>query len=193
MRRVRRWTMLLATSALVLTMAVPATAKPPQTEDIDLFSIFLDVENGLVGFWNITRDGFCDWESGGFQGPAPVEALVTIQVVETGKGALVASFHETRSLELWQLDEDADLTGPCQDTDGQIGPHLTGTATNKGNDNDLDVSGTRMNTFGERGQGTVEGNDGSKWHYSWVAHFQIDRDFEFRVVAEQTNLKQMGQ
>jgi hypothetical protein len=192
MKRHKRWTMLVTTSALVLAMAVPATADPPEVFEADIFSVFLDLENELVGFWNITRDDLCDWEGGGFQGPAPVGELVTAQVVETGKGALVGSFHATRSLELWQLDEDADLTGACEDTDDQTGPLLTGTATVTSNDNDIDVSGTRINSFGERGQGTVEGTDGSKWRYSWTVRLQIDRDFEFRVVTEQTNLKQIG-
>jgi hypothetical protein len=54
------------------------------------------------------------------------------------------------------------------------------------------VSGSRVNSFGERGQGTVEDTDGSKWRYSWNVRLQIDRDFEFRVVTEQTNLKPIG-
>jgi hypothetical protein len=56
----------------------------------------------------------------------------------------------------------------------------------------VEVSGSRVNSFGERGQGTVEDTDGSKWRYSWNVRLQIDRDFEFRVVTEQTNLKPIG-
>lgn len=194
MKRFRGWTMLVTVFALVLAMAVPATADPPERHEVDIFSVFLDLENELVGFWNITRDDLCAWVAGGFQGPPPVGELIAAQEVATGqeKEARVGSFHATRSLELWQLDENADLSGPCEDTDEQTGALLTGTATVTGNDNDLDVSGTRVNSFGERGQGTVEDNDGSKWRYSWTVRLQIDREFEFRVVTEQTNLKQIG-
>jgi len=189
-RRVRQSLIALAVLAMLLTAAVaPASAAPPQREEIDVFTITLDVEHGLVVFWNITRDNFCAWESSGFEGPPPVESLMRAQFVETGKGAVVVLARGTSVLELWTLDEGADLSGPCQDTDEQAGPWAVGSARSILNDNDLDVSGSRTNSFGQRIVGTVsETANGSVWRFSWTVRLSIDRDGEFRLVAENFTL-----
>jgi hypothetical protein len=172
-------------------LASPVRADPPEVFEAEIFDVFPDVHHGVVVFWNVTRADACVWGQGGFEGSPPVIELVTAHVVETGKGALVGTFHATRAIELWQLDDDADLSGRCQNTDDQSGPLLSGTATVSANDNDLDVSGTRVNAFGDRGQGTLQGTDGSRWHYSWTFRAEIDRDGEFRVVVFRSNLRQI--
>jgi hypothetical protein len=58
-------------------------------------------------------------------------------------------------------------------------------------DNDLFASGTRTNSFGDLGQGTVYDNDGDSWHYSWNFRAHNDRDGEFSISAE-NNLKKKG-
>ena len=53
--------------------------------------------------------------------------------------------------EIWELDADAPLIGPCTDTDDALHLIGSGTARFMGNDNDLFGSGTRGNAFGNRG------------------------------------------
>ena len=188
-RRTRKPFLLLALLSVLLTLAVtPVSAAPPVREDVDFFTITLDPEHELVVFWNISRDDFCEWEASDFEGPAPVQQLIPAQFVETGKGALVGVGSGMSTLELWALDEGADLSGPCQDTDSQTAPWAVGTAWWTLNDNDLDVSGTRINAFGERGIGTVVDAAGNTRHYSWHFRLVIDRHDELRVVSEQYNL-----
>lgn len=147
----------------------------------------------MAAFVNITRHDYCAWETGGFVGPPPVGELVETQLHETGQGALVVTFRADVSIELWMFDDDVPpLVGPCEDTDGQAGPWATGSARIEANDNDLDVSGTRTNSFGGRGQATVADANGDLWHYSWLMRLRISRDGEFAVSAENFNLKKRG-
>lgn len=189
-RRTRQPLLVLALlSMLIMLAASPASAAPPEREEVDAFTIVLDPEHELVVFWNISRDDFCAWEATDFEGPAPVERLIPASFVETGKGVLVMLAKGVSTLELWALDEDADLSGPCQDTDAQEGPWAVGTARWTRNDNDLDVSGTRTNAFGERIRGTVVDGAGTRWHFSGHVRLVINRDGEFRVVSEQFTLQ----
>ena len=188
-RRTRQPLLVLALLSMLMTLAVaPASAAPPVREDVDFFTIPFDPEHELVAFWNISRDDYCAWEASNFEGPAPVEQLIPATFVETGKGAVVMHGDGVSTLELWALDEGADLSGPCQDTDAQDGPWAVGTAHWTRNDNDLDVSGTRTNAFGERLRGTVVDAAGNAWHFSGHFRAVIDRDGEFRVVSEQFTL-----
>ncbi len=189
----RRILALLAAAALTVSIAaLPVQAGPPETFDVPIIELFADVENGKAVFWNVTRDDFCDWAAGGFVGDAPAIELVPATINETGKGAIVASYNETRPLELWDFDDPDDLVNPCVDTDEQAGPWATGDAHIKAHDNDLDVSLTRMNAFGGNGTGTVYDADGDAWHYSWIFLAQINQDDEFRLVADDSNLKKKG-
>lgn len=180
----RRLTALIASLALTLTAALaPVSASPPEEFEEPIFISFPDLTHGVAVFWNVTRDDLCDWIDGGFAGPPPAIQPVTVRFNEVRSGAVVASFRATRHLELWQLDEDADLTGPCEDTDDSTGPWATGSAHVAANDNDLFVSGTRTNAFGERGQGSVVDANGTTYHYGWTFRALIDRSGEFRVVV----------
>lgn len=179
----------LATAAL----AVPAAANAPERLEEPIFLLFPDTKYGLAVFVNITRDDYCDWEAGGFVGPPPVGELVETQVVETGKGALVGSFRTNVSIELWQLDDDVPpLVGPCEDTDGQAAPWATGAARVEGNDNDLDATLTRTDSFGDRGQADVTDAAGAAWHYSWRFHATISKDDIFTVQLENSTLVEKG-
>jgi hypothetical protein len=181
-----------AVTLLVTVAAIPAQAAPPEQTEEPIFLLFLDFENDKAAFWNITRDDFCAWEASGFAGPPPVQELVPASTHETGQGALVASFRATRPLELWNLDDPANPEAPCSDTDGQPGPWATGHVNASNTDNDLFASGTRTNSFGDVGQGTVYDNDGDRWHYSWNFRAHNDRDGEFSISAENFNLKKKG-
>jgi hypothetical protein len=168
---------------------MPAHAEPPRSEE-PIFLISPDEDNSLVIFWNTTRDDYCVWEEGGFVDPEPAIEPVTAISIETRKGAIVQSFHATRPIEIWQLDEGADLSGPCADTDEQTGAWATGDARVTLTDNDLDVSGTRTNSFGNRGQGTVTDDTGGQWSYTWAFRAQLDRDGNFTVRVTDYDLEQ---
>jgi hypothetical protein len=176
---------------LVMALATPASAgRAARFEDPGLFSIFPDVENQLVVFWNITRDDYCAWEAGGFVGDPPIDAPVTVQVVESPTGALVLRWSADRHFELWTMNEDAPLTGPCEDTDDSTAPWAVGTGHMSNNDNDLDHDGSvalglyRTNSFGDRGQATVVDADGVMWSYQWVFRGVYDKNLDFRPVVD---------
>lgn len=177
---------------LLMALAIPAHAEPPEVVEEPLFLVVPDTTYDLAVFWNITRADFCAWEASGFQGPAPLQQPVEEMQKETGKGALVVSFQATRVMELWHLDEDADLSGPCVDTDDQAGPAAVGTAQVGYNDNDLFVSGTRTNAFGFHGQGRLAGDDGSRWNYSFTFRARIDRQGTFNAMVDRSNLVVVG-
>ena len=186
---IRRRVAAAATLALLAATAVSqAAAAPPDRIEVDVFTIALDPEHELVVFWNISRDDFCEWEATEFDGPAPVTMLIPAQERVVRGEVLMVTYGGTSSLELWMLDEDADLSGPCQDTDDQAGPWATGSGDVIGRDNDVDVSLSRTNSFGERLTGTVVDIDGNTWQFS--GHFQarIDRNDEFFLVTEQFTL-----
>ncbi len=174
----------------VVLGALPALADPPETSEEPIFVLFPDFEHDMVVFWNITRADFCDWSDIGFEGDPPVIELVEAKGKETGQGAFVASWQASRDLELWKLDDPGNPQNACADTDGQDGPWASGSARVTGNDNDLDVSGTRRNSFGHRGQGKVTDVSGDRWHYSWnfTAQCSVDCSVDFVVRTQNTNL-----
>jgi hypothetical protein len=183
--RIRRRAALIAgLTVLATSMASPAAAAPPDRIEVDLFTIMLDLEHELVAFWNISRDDFCAWEASDFEGPAPVTTLIPAQEHTVRGEVLMATYGGTSSLELWMLDEGADLSGPCQDTDAQTGPWATGSARLKGHDNDVFVSLTRTNAFGEQLTGTVVDVDGNTWRFSAGIQLRVDRNDEFHFITE---------
>lgn len=173
---------------LASAVASPAAAAPPSRIEVDVFIVALDLEHELVVFWNISRDDLCEWEAGGFVGPAPVTTLIPAREHVVSGDVLMATYGGTSALELWMLDADADFSGPCQDTDDQAGPWATGWAHLRGRDNDVEVSLSRTNAFGEQMAGTVVDVDGNTWHFSAGIQLGIDRNGEFHVRAERFTL-----
>jgi hypothetical protein len=186
---IRRRVARAAALALLATAAVsPVAAAPPDQIEVDLFVVSLDLEHELVVFWNISSDDYCAWEESDFAGPPPVTTLIPAQVHVVRGEVLLATYGGTSNLELWMLDEDADLSGPCQDTDDQDGPWATGTADLNGHDNDVEVSLTRTNAFGEQLHGSVVDVDGSTWQFSAGVQLRIDRAGEFHFITERFTL-----
>lgn len=186
---------LLAALALLLGLAAPTVAGGPQEQfEEPIFLLFADTTNGVVTFWNITRDDFCAWEESDFAGDPPVVDLVTAHYRQTPTGPVISRWTATAHLELWTLDEDADFSGPCQDTDDSTEPWAEGTAHVTNVDNDVshdqsvDAGLKRTNAFGDHGRGTVWDADGGAWHYGWVFKAQIDNELNFRTVADHTFL-----
>jgi len=189
----RRVLVVVAAFLVALVAAAPVHADPPAQTEEPIFGVFPDLENGFAVFWNITREDFCTWQAGGFAGAPPVIELVPASMHETGKGAFVASYKATRPIELWALDSDVPPLGdPCSDTSDQSAPWATGAVHVTYTDNDLFASMTRMNVFGDRGEGTVFDADGAAWHYSWTSRFQFTQEGEFIVVHDDINLKKKG-
>jgi hypothetical protein len=184
--------LVLALVSALFGLAVPLHASPPETVEEPFFVLFPDLDYEVAVFWNVTRDGFCAWEAGGFAGPPPALKPVEVTTNETGQAAIVLSISDSSGMELWRLDADADLSGPCQDTDDQPGPLATGSGRFGVNDNDLDVSLTRTNSFGDHGQGRLTGSDGGRWHYSWLFRALIDQDGGFTLVVQDSNLVRAG-
>lgn len=180
----RRGARAAALALLAAAMASPAAAAPPNRIQVDVFTTALDLEHELVMFWNISRDDLCDWEASGFDGPPPVTMLIPAHEHVVRGEVVMVNWGGTSSLELWSLDADADLSGPCHDTDGQSGPWATGTAHQKGHDNDVDVSLTRTNAFGEQLTGSVVDVDGLTWQFMAQFQARIDRNDEFFLLGD---------
>ena len=182
----RKLTSLAAAGILALGLVAPASAAPPERGEEFLWSIFLDQEHGLVAFWNMTRDDYCEWEASDFDGEPPVDHLIPIMLVFEPTGAIKTSWGDTAPLELWALDEDADFSGPCEDTDDSTSPWAAGSAKNMGTDNDLAHDESvenglfRTNAFGQRGNGSVTDGDGGTWRYGWTFRAVGDNGGEFR-------------
>lgn len=190
----RRNLTLVAAAAMLFTLiAAPAAhADPPEQVNDPIFTIHLDPQNNVAVFWNIARDDFCDWVAADFEGPPPVQKLVPAMAHEVRSGAVMARYKATRYTELWNINDPDNPLGPCEDTEGQDGPWATGYINSTAHDNDLFVSLTRANAFGETGTGTVYDGNGGAWHYSWTVKFQITRNDEFRVLSYNFNLKPTG-
>jgi hypothetical protein len=181
---------LCAAVVVAVASTASALAAPPARFTEPIVFLFPDESLGLVVLINTDRETYCTpdqvaweeavlaWLEGGEVGdppepPAEPEGFdsVSFMEIETGRGAVVAQFKGAGLVtEVWELDADAALVGPCTDTDDAM--HLIGSGTARliGNDNDLLGSGTRGNAFGDRGRATLVDEDGNRLRYSWKFH-----------------------
>lgn len=179
-----------AAAVLAISAAAPALAGPPTKFSEPMLFLFPDTEHGIVVLINIDRETICSseqvaweeaflaWLEGGEvgdppEGPVDPEGFGDVEFIvkETGQGALVQLFKASGlSAEIWELDADAPLIGPCTDTDDAMNLLGSGTAAFIGNDNDLFGSQTRGNAFGDRGMVDVQDQDGNRLRYSWTFH-----------------------
>jgi len=178
---------LCAAAVLVMSASATALAAPP-AKTTDTFDFeFPDPNLRLVAFMNIDRETYCTpevvafeeaviaWEEGGEVGDFPELPVfpdgfdpVSLQEVETGQGAVVQLFKGSGlHFELWEMDADAQLIGPCTDTDAAMHLIGTGTAAFVANDNDIGGTGTRGNAFGHRGMATLVDEGGNTLRYTW--------------------------
>lgn len=77
---------------------------------------------------------------------------------------------------------------PCEGSAPE--PCAEGTARVMLNDNDIEVSGGRTNSFGDKGMASVVDATGQAWTYAWLHRLQISKDGEFRVVVENFRLSE---
>jgi hypothetical protein len=182
----------LLIGALAAMMALGTTAGASEKVEVPEYFSFPDFGNELAVFVNISRDELCTdevvafenaiaaWLEGGMVDPFPDEPtfsdgreLVQLSSVLTKKGALVGQVNEQDLyIEVWSQDspEDRPLVGPCTDTDDGGSLFATGRTSYHANDNDFFGSGTRGNSFGDRGKANLVDADGNEYNYSWRFH-----------------------
>lgn len=184
----------LAASAALLAAGLgptPATATPEKFE-MHLIALFPDFQNNLVVFVNTTREDVCteamtafeyelaEWFDDGMVGDPPDEVEgpegidpVPVQEVTVRSGAVIVKGDATDvHFELWELDAPEDQTnvGPCTDSDDAMTFVAAGPGTWRVRDNDLDVSETRGNAFGDYGSAIVEDSAGQLYRYTARFH-----------------------
>lgn len=208
---------------LAVAIVAPMTAAAPDRYEERLTILFPDEDRGLIIFVNTTRDDYCtpavvaweedviqwsidfdEWVDGGEVGPEPefppdpasgfAEGNDPIRIQEkvTGQGALVWHMNaKGLDAEIWPMVDDPFFVGPC--TDSRANGGLVGTAQVQGNDNDVFVSGTRGNSWGDRGTIMARDADGEPHKYSWRFHTNdrcyVPEDGPPRCLIEQSSLK----
>jgi hypothetical protein len=135
----KRAAVALAAGALTLPLAAtanPAAAIPPHAEEIaPLLAVFPDFDNRLVGYLNVTREGFCAWEAGGAVGEPPLlKPASPAWARTTGTGEVSGVARDELHLELWPMDADAAGMSSCEDTSDATGPFATGRADVRASD-----------------------------------------------------------
>jgi hypothetical protein len=193
-RSVRRAAgLLLGIALLGGAMAAPAAAAVTSQEEIPIAYLLIDEANGLLGFVNVNRANRCAWAP---PAPYPANSTVTVRFIEPRPGVTMLSYTATLSIELWRLDTGTyDFSqGPCENTAAQTSPFATGTARISAGDNDLDVSLTRGNAFGETGTATVYEPTGQAWSYSWTFRGLgiPPEDCACRVIVDRYSLRRHG-
>jgi hypothetical protein len=168
----KRAAVALAAGALTLSIATTANtaaAIPPHAEEVaPLLAVFPDFDNGLVGYLNITRAGFCAWEAGGFDGPPPLlkDASPAWEHV-TGTGQISGTARDELHLELWPMDAEPGGVSSCEDTSDANAPFATGTADVRARD--ADPYGTDDGHGAYTGDMTFHavlvGSDGGRYGY----------------------------
>ena len=105
-------------------------------------------------------------------------------VEPTNAGPIKIGWAGTARLELWRINGPVDpgLEGPCTATSSGAAWAI-GSANVRNNDNDFFVTGTRTDSFGYRGVGTITDTGGSIWNYEFHFRGTIDRNGTFRLTA----------
>ena len=186
---------LIIVTGLMLVLVGGAFADPPPSSGAvervvvsDSFGVFPDFEHGFWVFANIERADFCAWIGGGEVGPPPVLTDDFLQLVNTGAGAIVLLGKlDSEPIALHQM-IGSGAPDPCAGSASE--PWAEGTARVMLNDNDLEFSGGRTNSFGVKGMASVVDATGQAWTYAWVNRLQISKDGEFRLVVENFRLSE---
>jgi len=177
----KRAAVALVAGALPLSLATttnPAAAIPPHAEEIaPLIAVFPDFDNRLVGYLNITREGFCAWEAGGAVGDPPLlEPASPAWERTTGTGEVGGVVRDELHLELWPMDADPGGVSSCEDTSDATGPFATGRADVRATDRSLygsdDGHGAYVADLGF--QADLTGADGGRYRYHLHAIWVVD-------------------
>lgn len=186
----KAWISLVAAGVLAVAATPLAAAGQPARFEVPFTILFPDTNLGLVVLINMDRETYCTpeivaweeawiaWIEGGEVGDPPADPTfpdgfdpISVQESEAGQGALISMASAAGlSIELWEIDADPPLVGPCTDTDDADHLVASGTVAFRSNDNDVFGSGTRGNAFGDRGIASLESDDGTAYRYSWLFH-----------------------
>lgn len=157
---------------VMATSSSPVGATPPQEAVFDDFIVLFPDLNVNKSVWiNITARDFCNWLASGPEGPPPAIDPVIGIGVGTGQGAIVGRIDQELHIELWEFDENpSPLIGPCEDiaqqlADPEAEPWATGTARFQAKNNDVDFTGTRGVSFGDRTTAQVVDQAGNEYSY----------------------------
>lgn len=162
----------LVAGGLPVSLAVtapPVSAIPPHAEEIaPLLAVFPDFDNRLVGYLNVTREGFCAWEAGGMVGEPPLlNPASPAWTRTTGTGEVSGIAMDELHLELWPMDADPNGESSCEDTSEAIGQFASGRAevraTDRGLDGSDDGHGAYVADMAFRA--VLAGSDGSRYRY----------------------------
>jgi hypothetical protein len=168
----KRTAVALVAGALPLSLAAtagPAAAIPPHADEIaPLLAVFPDFDNRLVGYLNITREGFCNWEAGGAVGEPPLLKPASPGWTRTtGTGEVGGVAIDELHLELWPMDADPGGESSCEDTSNAAGPFAAGRADVRATDRSLydsdDGHGAYVADMGIRA--VLTGADGGRYRY----------------------------
>lgn len=206
MLTVRRILALAGATMIVMAIAAPVSADPPPEsgvvvripDDREGFGVFPDFVNGYWVFANVTRDDFCAWfnDMGGV--PFPINQSADQVQLVFASDALVINIHAGGPTALHAFAGPDPFINPCDGSEPDAA--LTGDVKVSVNDNDGPNQGTRANSFGDRGQGTLYDASGDAYHYSWTFRGIWPPDengpdadpTEFKVVTEKFNLHPIG-
>lgn len=185
-----RRSVLAVVFALVAIM-VPissASADPPAESGIvERFQAqhgFAIIEVPDDGVWILANfdslDDFCE-------GPNPAKP-VSVQLVHLPNGVIVFRNNVgVVPIVVVPMESDDPFADACDNGEAIA----WGSWDVRVNDNDIDVSGTRANVFGEHSNGSAVDSDGN--HYKVHSHIklQISKDGEFRVLSEGASFRQL--
>lgn len=199
----RRLVALAAVMTMLMAIAAPAAAEPPDESgvvvrvvDREGFGVFPDTEHGYWVFSNVDRAAFCAWfyDMGGEPFPTNLRGD-GVQLV-FASDAVVVSVDAGGPTTLHEFTGE-DPGNPCDGS--EVDAALTGDVKVRVNDNDGPNTGKRANSFGDRGQGTLYDSSGNAYHYSWTfrAIWAPDENdgtdpSELNVVTDKFNLHPIG-
>ena len=169
---------LLSTLLLVpMALAAPPAESGAVTRLVEpaFFASYFDEDTGLLALAGPNPEQGCFGE--GFD-----DHSAEITLVQTGAGPIKAHFVHVMPVYVY----DMTLEEVCSTimAGGSVEALYTGSIRTVGNDNDLEVSLTRTNSFGGSSHGTVWDGDGNRCRFSAHVRLQITLDMEFRVLTE---------
>lgn len=169
---------LLSTILLVpMALAAPPAESGVVTRFVEpgFFISYFDEDAGLLALAGPKPEQGCFGE--GFE-DHPAE----IMFVQTGAGPIKAHF--VHVMPVYVYDMTLDEVCAAITAGGSVEALYTGTIRTVGNDNDLETSLTRTNSFGASSHGTVWDGDGNRCRFSAHVRLQITPDEELRVLTE---------
>jgi hypothetical protein len=182
---------------ILMAIAAPVSADPPSESGVVVrfqdmgFGVFPDFVNGYWVFSNVTRGDFCTWFNNMTGEPFPTgQSTEQVQLVFPSD-ALIVNIDAGGPTWLHAFVGPDPFINPCDGS--EVEATFWGDVNVRLNDNDGPNEGKRANSFGDRGQGTLNDTSGDAYHYSWTFRGVWNPDgTEFKVAIDTFNLHQIG-